>query len=136
MCRYLERNFKVLLSGTNFRYGNKYLAIVHNVFLPISIKKNTNRIIIALFKKEVSFKTENPSREIEILMDHYKVLKERNYNLDYLELDYEIFLSDYQPYIEYKIGYKDKHKYVLRDTQAFILALRNETKLEFGKNLT
>ena len=87
-------------------------------------------------KKEVSFKTENPSREIEILMDHYKVLKERNYNLDYLELDYEIFLSDYQPYIEYKIGYKDKHKYVLRDTQAFILALRNETKLEFGKNLT
>ena len=114
----------------NMKSSSKYSDfdipdMLENFFEPQK-NQDSNRII----------PKKNQAREVEILMDHYQILKERNYNTDYLELDYDIYLSDYQPYIEYKIGYQGRHKYVLRDTQSFITALRNESKMEFGKNLT
>ncbi len=75
-------------------------------------------------------------RAVELLMDDYKTLEKSNYNKELLEISFELILTRLDPYLEYKVGYMNKHKYVVKDINFFTTALRRNSIFELGKNLT
>ena len=76
------------------------------------------------------------TRTVELLMDDYKTLEKSNYNKELLEISFELILTKFDPYLEYKVGYLNKHKYIIKDINFFTTALRREGTFELGKNLT
>ena len=89
-------------------------------------------------KKANKTRSDNSSgiRAVELLMDDYKTLEKSNYNKELLELSFELILTKLDPYLEYKVGYLNKHKYVVKDINFFTTALRRNSIFELGKNLT
>jgi SNF2 family DNA or RNA helicase len=75
-------------------------------------------------------------RAVELLMQDYRTLEKSNYNKELLEINFDLILTKFDPYIEYKVGYLNKHKYVVKDINFFTTALRREGIFELGKNLT
>lgn len=133
----------VLLKLHELQKNNMILPDIENSFLfetkeeqedkyqDVDIEHMFNR----LFEDK---KTENKknTRTVELLMDDYKIMEESNYNKELLELTFDLHISDLYSHLEYRAGFQNKHKYVVKDINLFVNSLRRDGTFEFGKNLT